>query len=545
MPLGDSITEGWPDPDRVTYRFYLHKQLTQVGYDVDFVGTRTGVHSGTPLYTDWDQQHQAISGTTADFVASQITGWANTTQPDVVLLHIGTNDILQNQGVTSTANEVRQIIDNLRAARPNADIFLAKIIPSTINSGGIVEFNNQIPGIVAAKDTPQSRVILVDQFAGFDVNADEFDGIHPNLRGERKMAAKWYAALTASGLLPAPTNPPPPVTYLSDLTWQSMTNGFGPVERDRSNGESGAEDGRVLELNNASYLKGLGTHAGSEVVYNLSGNYARFLSSVGMDDEVGSGGSVVFRVFVDGVQRYDSGVMTGSTATKHLDVDVTGATTLRLVVDNAGDGNSSDHADWADARLRIAPRVTASNFAYATAPHALSSTFSRNVGASLGADDLLLENLTTGQTVPTGSISLSYNTGTNTARFTFPGFTGGVLPDGGYRATIRAAGVVDSSGNPMLADHVHNFVFLIGDANNDGTVNLGDFNVLASNFGESNRNFTHGDFNYDGTVNLTDFNILASRFGNAALPPAFRSAGGGAWARIRDVADDERDTVLG
>ncbi len=61
-------------------------------------------------------------------------------------------------------------------------------------------------------------------------------------------------------------------------------------------------------------------------------------------------------------------------------------------------------------------------------------------------------------------------------------------------------------------------------------MNLSDFNVLASNFGQSGRDFSQGDFNYDGLVNLADFNILAARFGQqvahaTAGPPAGKLPG--------------------
>jgi hypothetical protein len=58
-----------------------------------------------------------------------------------------------------------------------------------------------------------------------------------------------------------------------------------------------------------------------------------------------------------------------------------------------------------------------------------------------------------------------------------------------------------------------------GDATLDGTVNLADFNKLASSFGQTGKNWTDGDFNYDGTVNLGDFNLLASNFGLSAAGP--------------------------
>ena len=67
-------------------------------------------------------------------------------------------------------------------------------------------------------------------------------------------------------------------------------------------------------------------------------------------------------------------------------------------------------------------------------------------------------------------------------------------------------------------DSVVNFDVLAGDATRDGVVNLADFNILAANFGQSNRPFTEGDFNYDGTVNLLDFNILAGHFGQQVAP---------------------------
>ncbi len=57
-----------------------------------------------------------------------------------------------------------------------------------------------------------------------------------------------------------------------------------------------------------------------------------------------------------------------------------------------------------------------------------------------------------------------------------------------------------------------------GDANLDGTVNLDDFNLLAANFGQSNRTWQQGDFTYDGRVNLEDFNALAGNFGQSAGP---------------------------
>ena len=49
----------------------------------------------------------------------------------------------------------------------------------------------------------------------------------------------------------------------------------------------------------------------------------------------------------DGVKIYDSGLMTSTSATQKLNLDITGVQTLRLYVSDAGDGPDFDHADWA------------------------------------------------------------------------------------------------------------------------------------------------------------------------------------------------------
>lgn len=127
-------------------------------------------------------------------------------------------------------------------------------------------------------------------------------------------------------------------------------NSWGPIEIDHSNGEQAAGDGKTLTLNGKRYTRGFGTHAGSEMRYTLEGADAtcnRFTVDVGVDDEVGNKGSVVFQVYLDGQKAYDSGTMTGASATKQVDLNIAGKHELRLVVTDASNGMSYDHADWA------------------------------------------------------------------------------------------------------------------------------------------------------------------------------------------------------
>ena len=141
-------------------------------------------------------------------------------------------------------------------------------------------------------------------------------------------------------------------SYLSDLAYTVTANGFGPAEKDRSNGEAAAGDGRPLTLAGVVYAKGIGAHAASDIRYNLAG-CTTFTVKVGLDDEVGSNGSLSFQIWGDATKLADSGIMTGASPTQTLTVDLTGRSQLRLVVDPNG-ASWHDHGDWADARLTCA-----------------------------------------------------------------------------------------------------------------------------------------------------------------------------------------------
>ncbi|WP_164215267.1 glycoside hydrolase N-terminal domain-containing protein [Virgibacillus sp. YIM 98842] len=143
--------------------------------------------------------------------------------------------------------------------------------------------------------------------------------------------------------------------YVSDLDWVNADNGWGPVERDMSNGEMGSGDGGPITINGKVYKKGLGVHAPSEIIYDLDGQYARFTADVGVDDYMGPNtpASIVFKVYADGEKLFDSGLMEAATEAKTIDVNVEGVKELKLVVTDGGNGNGSDHGNWADAWLSI------------------------------------------------------------------------------------------------------------------------------------------------------------------------------------------------
>jgi len=162
------------------------------------------------------------------------------------------------------------------------------------------------------------------------------------------------ARVTMPLTLYAVVPPPAPAAgswYVSDLTWFQVSNGWGPVEKDRSNGERPAGDGRPITINGVVYAKGLGAHAPGDVEYFVGGRCAAFSAFVGVDDEKAANGSVTFEVWADGRKVADSGLLTTADPAKALAADVSGASVVRLIVTDGGNTNNSDHADWADARL--------------------------------------------------------------------------------------------------------------------------------------------------------------------------------------------------
>lgn len=142
--------------------------------------------------------------------------------------------------------------------------------------------------------------------------------------------------------------------FVSDRAWTSATSGWLSPAKDR------AVSGGSIKINGTSYAKGLGTHANSEIVYDLTPADRTFKATVGIDDAQRSSAytSINFQVIGDGVVLFDSGVMraTPYSAPQEVSVDVFGVQKLVLKVTDAGDGNNSDHADWANARILQLPQ---------------------------------------------------------------------------------------------------------------------------------------------------------------------------------------------
>ncbi|MEV4948018.1 endo-alpha-N-acetylgalactosaminidase family protein [Streptomyces sp. NPDC053755] len=184
--------------------------------------------------------------------------------------------------------------------------------------------------------------------------------------------------LTASTTVRTPPPPPTADSWASDLDWTSATNGWGPVERDLSNGGTGAGDGSPLRIGGVTYAKGLGSHAPARIRFYLGGRCTALTAEVGVDDAQTSRGSVRFGVLADGVEKATSPVLQATDPAWTLTADLAGASYAELVVEDGGDGNGNDHADWGNARFSCAPGSKGVAGSLSAEPHAPAALIDRS-----------------------------------------------------------------------------------------------------------------------------------------------------------------------
>jgi lysophospholipase L1-like esterase len=200
MPLGDSIT-GSPG----CWRAILWHELQSNGYtQSEFVGTLPSDDCGQPPY-GFDGAHEGHGGYLATDVAitNLLPDWLSATNPDIVIMHFGTNDVWSGISPATILGTYGILVDQMRENNPNVKILVAQIIPMdpARSCAGcdqrIIELNAAIPDWAEGKSTDQSPIIVVDQWTGFDTDTDTYDGVHPNDAGDQKIADRWYPALIA------------------------------------------------------------------------------------------------------------------------------------------------------------------------------------------------------------------------------------------------------------------------------------------------------------------------------------------------------------
>ncbi|MFC7420999.1 GDSL-type esterase/lipase family protein [Iodobacter arcticus] len=201
MTLGDSITAGLALDN---YRLSLGTQTRSVGCDVSLVGASSTLPPDA--LPPFPSRYAAVWGIQALQVDQLfINSWMQDAKPDVVLMHLGTNDSWAGgRPATDTIVSLGGIIDKMRLNNPHVKIFIAQLIGTSLDFNPVIEkLNALIPGLAAQKTTPQSPVVVVNQSSYFNPAVDTYDGVHPTVAGNVKMASKWFDAMVVHGICPA------------------------------------------------------------------------------------------------------------------------------------------------------------------------------------------------------------------------------------------------------------------------------------------------------------------------------------------------------
>ncbi len=158
-----------------------------------------------------------------------------------------------------------------------------------------------------------------------------------------------FAALITFKHLPLLTKQPVLLTSFAPfISYQD----FGKRVTDKSvNSYTGSSAWNPLSVQYAFYRKGIGTHANSNITYDINRKFKTFSFDYGIDTEAGAGGTAIFEVYGDGKKLFASEKMGRFTMPKHADVNVTGIKFLGLITTDAGDGINSDHTDWLNPML--------------------------------------------------------------------------------------------------------------------------------------------------------------------------------------------------
>ncbi|OGG00159.1 hypothetical protein A2153_03055 [Candidatus Gottesmanbacteria bacterium RBG_16_38_7b] len=112
------------------------------------------------------------------------------------------------------------------------------------------------------------------------------------------------------------------------------------------NSATGWKKWNRLSNNYFFYRRGFGTHAISNLTFDINRRFSSFATDIGVDTEASTDASVVFQIWGDGRKLFESRKMGRFDFPQSIKVNISGVKFLGLIVTDAGDGINSDHADW-------------------------------------------------------------------------------------------------------------------------------------------------------------------------------------------------------
>jgi len=202
LPLGASRVEG-AKSEYESYRYELWKDLMENGWNFDFMGTQSD-EASYPLFnsSNFDKDHEGRGGWTSGQILNGLNDWLTETgTPDIVLFSSpGGNDILTNLDYNKAIANINAIIDMLQTNNPNVTIIVEQLAPgrsdfmTTEFTNAFNQMKTDILMIASNQTTPESKVIAVDMFTGFN-DSHLADNVHYNIAGAEFIATRYYNVL--------------------------------------------------------------------------------------------------------------------------------------------------------------------------------------------------------------------------------------------------------------------------------------------------------------------------------------------------------------
>lgn len=212
MPLGDSITKGTGSTLEGGYRDDLYIDYTIQGILFNLVGT---LNHGV----GFDADHEGHGGKRSDWMADSVDTFLDLENPDVVLLHIGTNDISGERDIPDIVADVTTIIDKIQAHNPLMMMFIAGIVPRRDDKDSMTTvLNVEVWNLVEYKKWQGYDIKFVDHNSAFKSYPGWetlllYDTRHPNDSGYAVMAQVWEDSMAL--VPPIDTIAPSPVVDLA------------------------------------------------------------------------------------------------------------------------------------------------------------------------------------------------------------------------------------------------------------------------------------------------------------------------------------------
>lgn len=253
MPLGDSITAGVMtvngvrlEDDLMTgYRQKLYFDLQSLGIPVDFVGSQTFGSGADPSFDADNEGHPGFSDSQ---IAARVFDWLQLNPADLVLLHIGTNEL------DPSPDDVEQILQEIDRFDQNITVYLARIVNRASYSETTTQFNFNVQAMAEQRIANGDKIVIVDQESALDYPDDMSDNLHPNPTGYEKMSRLWYNSLNSfymfEGNEPSfVSTPSTSITVFSPYTYDVAATGVPAPTYSLIDGESPPPDGMAIDPN--------------------------------------------------------------------------------------------------------------------------------------------------------------------------------------------------------------------------------------------------------------------------------------------------------